>query len=76
MHGAAAPEPRALLVVHAWLHGTPPRVVARITSTLDVTRPDRVTVSAAGLDEITTEVRRWLEAVAEAQPGDERVTPS
>lgn len=61
MPGAAAPDSTALLVVHAWLHGTPPHVAARITSTLDVSQPDRVTVAAAGAEEITAEVRRWLD---------------
>lgn len=74
MPRVAVPDSAALLVVHAWLHGTPPCVAARITSTLDVTRPDRVSVAAAGAEEIAAEVRRWLDELARA--GDGWVTPS
>ena len=52
MVGAAARQPTAVLVVSAWHEGAPPRLAARITYTLDVTRPDRVVVTAAGVDEI------------------------
>jgi hypothetical protein len=60
----AAREPTAVLVVAAWLHGTPPRVAARITYTHDVTRPEREVVAASGVDEIAAVVRRWLDDVA------------
>jgi hypothetical protein len=75
MVGAAAREPAAVLVVAAWHEGAPPRVVARITYSLDVTRADRVTVTAAGLDEIETAIQRWLHQVAAMRvPGDAPVT--
>ncbi len=48
MVGAAARQPTAVLVVSAWYEGAPPRLAARITSTLDVTRPERVVVVVAG----------------------------
>jgi hypothetical protein len=60
----AAREPTAVLIVAAWLHGTPPRVAARITYTHDVTRPEREVVTASGVDEITAVVRRWHEELA------------
>ncbi len=78
MSGVAAPDSAALLVVHAWLHGTPPRVAARVTSTLDATRPDRVSVAAVGAEEILAEVRRWLDELARSglSSGDGWVTSS
>jgi hypothetical protein len=75
MVGAAAREPAAVLVVAAWHEGVPPRLAARITYSLDATRADRVTVTAAGLDEIETVVQRWLHQVAALRPaGDAPVT--
>ena len=64
----AAREPTAVLVVAAWLHGTPPRVAARISDPHDVTRPEREVVAASGVDEITAVVRRWLDDVAGRAP--------
>jgi hypothetical protein len=64
----AAREPTAVLVVAAWLHGTPPRVAARITYTHDVSRPEREVVTASGMDEITAVVRRWLDDVGGRAP--------
>jgi hypothetical protein len=75
MDGAAGRQPAAVLVVAAWHEGAPPRVVARITYSLDATREDRVTVTAAGLDEIETTVQRWLHQVAALRAdGDATVT--
>ena len=75
MVGAAVRQPTAVLVVSAWREGMPARVAARITYTLDVTQPDRVTVTAAGVDEIEAVVRRWLEDVQSSRPaGDAAVT--
>jgi hypothetical protein len=75
MVGAAGRQPTAVLVVSAWHEGEPPRVAARITYSVDVTRADRVTVTAAGVDEITTIVQRWLHEVAAIRSaGDAPVT--
>jgi hypothetical protein len=75
MVGAAAREPAAVLVVSAWHEGEPPRLAARITYSLDVAREDRVTVTAAGVDEIATIVQRWLHQVAAVRAaGDAPVT--
>jgi hypothetical protein len=75
MVGAAAREPTAVLVVAAWHEGVPPRLAARITYSLDVTREDRVTVTAAGLDQIETVIQRWLHQVAALRAaGDAPVT--
>jgi hypothetical protein len=64
-----------VLVVRAWLHGDPPSVAARITYTVDVSRPDRVTVAVAGEDELARVISRWLhEVVAGATTGDGPVT--
>jgi hypothetical protein len=52
-----------VLVVAAWHEGEPPVVVARITYTLDVTTADRLTVAAAGLDEIGAFIEGWLQDV-------------
>jgi hypothetical protein len=62
--GAAGREATALLVVPAWRLGPPARVAARITSTLDVTRSERVTVTVAGVEPIAAAVRQWLEELA------------
>jgi hypothetical protein len=69
MVGAAAREPAAVLVVSAWHEGEPPRLAARITYSLDAAHEDRVTVTAAGADEIARVVQRWLHAVAAARVG-------
>ena len=75
MVGAAAREPTALLVVAAWHEGAPPRIAARITYTVDTSRPDRVTVRVAGRDEITSAVSEWLAQVeAAARRRDAAVT--
>jgi hypothetical protein len=75
MAGAAARKPTAVLVVSAWQEGVPSRVVARITYTLDVTQSHRLTVTVAGVDEIATVVRRWLDEVSTAwSSGDAIVT--
>lgn len=66
MVGAAARKPTALLVVAAWQEGAPPRLAARITYTIDAARPGRVTVTAAGAEEIATTVTEWLEQVERA----------
>ncbi len=75
MARTAAREPAAVLVVSAWREGEPPRVAARITYTLDVTQAERVTVTAAGVEEIGAVVRRWLDEVqASGDAGDAPVT--
>ena len=63
MVGAAARKPTALLVVAAWPEGAPPRLSARITYTIDATRPERVTVTAVGAEEIAAWVGEWLNKV-------------
>ena len=55
------PERTAVLVVRAWLEGHPPRVVARITYTLDVARPDEVVLAVGSREEVAAGVDRWLE---------------
>jgi hypothetical protein len=67
-------RPTAVLVVSAWSEGAPPRLVARITYTLDATQPDRVTVTAASVDEIDAVVRRWLRDAETFSDGDATVT--
>ena len=68
-------EPTAVLVVSAWRQGAPPRLVARITFTVDTTTADRVTSTAAGIDEIVAVVRRWLHQIVLSSPsGDAPVT--
>jgi hypothetical protein len=75
MAGVAAREPTAVLVASAWEAGAPPEVAARITYTVDVTRPESVTVAATGADEIVAVVRRWLEEVSAGwESGDVAVT--
>jgi hypothetical protein len=66
MVGAAAREPTALLVVAAWREGTPPTIAARITYTVDTSLPGRVTVTAAGADEIGAVVNEWLDQIDRA----------
>lgn len=62
--GPAPREPTAVLVVSAWRQGAPPRLVARITSTVDTTTADQMTTTtAAGVDEIVAVVRRWLHEI-------------
>ena len=75
MVGAVPRQPSAVLVVSAWHEGAPPTLAARITYTLDAADSDRVTVTAAGADEIHAVVRRWLADVEAARrPGDAPVT--
>ena len=74
MVGVAARSSAAVLVVSAWREGNPPRVAARITYTLDAASADRLTVTAAGVDEIGAVVRRWLEQVRAGPAGDAAVT--
>ena len=75
MGSAAAQKPIAVLVVSAWHEGAPARLAARITYTRDVRDSERVTVTAAGLDEIDAVFRRWLHEVdASRVPGDAPVT--
>lgn len=75
MVSAEPREPTAVVVVSAWREGVPPRLAARITYTLDATKQDRVTVTAAGVDEIAAVVTRWLRDVeAHARSGDAPVT--
>ena len=66
MVGGAARKPTALLVVATWEEGAPPQLAARITYTVDAARPSRVTVSAAGADEIAATVTEWLKQVEQA----------
>lgn len=73
--GSAPRKTTAVLVVSAWWQGAPPRLVARITSTVDTTTEDRVTATAAGVDEIVAVVRRWLQEIDVSNPsGDAPVT--
>lgn len=73
--GPAPREPTAVLVVSAWRQGAPPRLVARITSTVDTTTADQMTTTAAGVDEIVAVVRRWLHEIDRSNPsGDAPVT--
>ncbi len=60
---ASTRQPTAVLVLAVWHEGAPPRLAARLTSTLDAAGGDRSTVTAAGRDEIEAVVRRWLEQV-------------
>ena len=59
----AAGERTGVLVVRAWIEGDPPRLKARITHTIDVTRGEPQTATTASADEICAEVRRWLDAL-------------
>ena len=74
MVGPAPRRPTAVLVMSAWGEGAPARLAARITYTLDVTQGDRVTVTAAGIDEIDAVVRRWLREAEAYRTGDATVT--
>ena len=75
MVGTVPRQPTAVLVVSAWHEGAPPTLAARITYTLDAAEPDRVTVTAAGADEIHAVIRRWLvEVDASRRSGDAPVT--
>jgi hypothetical protein len=67
MVGAGAGRPTGVLVVSAWYEGEPPILAARITYTLDVTVPDRITITAAGLDAIDGVVRKWLREIEAPQ---------
>jgi len=66
MVGGVARKPTALLVVAAWQEGAPPRLAARITYTVDAGHPGRVTVTAAGAEEIAATVTEWLSQVEQA----------
>jgi hypothetical protein len=69
------PTRTAVLVLTVWLHGDPAKVAARIICTRDVSRPERVVVTAAGSDQIAGVVRSWLDQfVRTAGSGDGPVT--
>lgn len=69
------PERTAVLVVRVWTHGDPPRLVGRITSTLDVSRSERMDIEVVGEDRVAAAVRAWLEDVArQLDVGDGPVT--
>jgi len=74
MVGAAAREPTALIVVAAWHEGAPRRIAARITYTVDTLRASRVTVMAAGPEEIAAVVGDWLDEIGAAARRDAAVT--
>jgi nuclear transport factor 2 (NTF2) superfamily protein len=74
MVGEPPRQPTAVLVVSAWREGAPPRLAARITYTLDATQRNRVTVTAAGVDEIDAVVRSWLREAEAHRTGDAPVT--
>jgi hypothetical protein len=59
----AAGQRTGVLVVRAWVEGDPPQLKARITHTLDVTRPQSESATASSADQICAEVRRWLDAL-------------
>ena len=73
MPGTPAADWTAVLVVRAWRQGDRAIIVARITSTTDIARSERVTRSATGRDEIVAAVLEWLDALTSAK-GDEVVT--
>jgi hypothetical protein len=66
MVGAPTRKPTAVLVVTVWHEGAPPRLAARITYTVDVSKPGRVTLTAAGMEEITAAVAEWHEQIEAA----------
>jgi len=68
MPDAGVPEPSAVLVVRAWVHGSPPRIAARVTYTPDVTQPERVTRTVAGADAIGAVVQGWLDELGRPRP--------
>ena len=75
MVSAAARKPTALLVVVAWHEGSPRRLAARITYTVDAERAQRAMVTAAGPDEVVRVVGGWLDEVeAAARRRDAAVT--
>jgi len=65
-----ARKPTALLVVAAWHEGAPRRLAARITYTVDTSRAARVTIAAAGADEIAAAVSDWLDQIEKEAPSD------
>jgi hypothetical protein len=58
--GARDQERPAVLAVRAWRRLDDETVVARITSSVDATQPDRVVVIQAGIEAIVEVVRDWL----------------
>jgi hypothetical protein len=62
-----AGAPTAVLLISAWHEGQPSELAARITYTLDATGPDRVTITASGVDAIGDVVRDWLDEIDTAQ---------
>jgi hypothetical protein len=58
-----------VLVVRAWLHGEPPNLAATVTYSVDVARPERVTLAVVGAEQVTSAVVRWLDELAAAETG-------
>lgn len=72
MESNGSHKPTSLLLVRAWPHGDPPTLAARLTYCLDISRPDLVTITAGGAEDVKRAVARWLHAVEHHVPhGDE-----
>ena len=69
MAGSSTRQPTAVLVLSAWHEGAPPRLVARITSTLDAGSSERASATASGSEEIAAFVRDWLEQLERRAAG-------
>jgi hypothetical protein len=53
-----------VLVVRAWLEGSPPgQLRARITQTLDISAPREVVRVVGSADDVLALVRAWLDAL-------------
>jgi hypothetical protein len=65
---ARSVERSGVLVVRAWVEGSPGELRARITQSHGLTVGDQVETAAANMDEVLTIVRNWLHALlADAQ---------
>ena len=56
------------MVIRIWTEGSNGSLLARITSTLDVTARDQPSVGAASADQVVDAVREWIEAFIAQAP--------
>jgi hypothetical protein len=67
--GTPGPSPEvssdrtAVLVIRAWIEPGVGGLRARITRSVDISRPEEVVSTAGTVDEVCAQVRTWLEAL-------------
>ncbi len=61
---AVDPERTGVLLLRAWLDGSPPQLKVRITQTPDIEGEDPQEATAATADDVLAAVRAWLDSLS------------